>query len=103
SFVIRHPQIQKLRYLKVKLFIYVGGFQAVYFEHEGALAQAVAPLFQGLTGEYIEVGVFLVNGREVLGAQQNSRVVVDGSAQAVPQAGLQARYGKKRIVGRIVR
>ena len=72
------------------------------FKHQGAFSKAVAPGEQVGAGEKIKAGIFFKNRGQILGLEQDGRVVVDGARQTVPQAGLQACHREQRVIDRML-
>src|SRR5215210_6351703 len=70
------PQ-QEIRNCKIELLVDIPGFVCIDLKHHWPLANPVVPLDQVFAGEEIETRVLLVNWRQVLGLDEDCRVVVD--------------------------
>src|SRR5574339_714760 len=73
------PQ-QEICNCKVKLLVDIPGFLGIDFEHQWFLSNAVMPLDQVLAGKKVKTRILFVNWRQILGLDQNRRVVIDGPA-----------------------
>ena len=80
---------------KIQFIIDILGFTGRNFEHQWALTQTVTAFNQGLPFEDVHTGIFFVNRRQVLGAQEDVWVMVDGSPKLIPQTGLITRDPKQ--------
>ncbi len=93
KFFIRELSLQQvIANCKVQLFVDIPGFPGGNRVHQRFFANAVMPLDKVVAPEQIKTGVLLVDGRQVLGLDQLTRVVIDGTSILKIQSGLQACY-----------
>src|SRR5512135_1624801 len=99
--LILSPQ-KKICYRKIDFLIDIPGFVGIDFEHHCLLTDPVMLPDEVLTCKNVQARILLIDRRQVLGLDQHGRVMVDGAAGLVIEAGLQARHGEERVVGGVV-
>ena len=77
--LIFSPQ-QKICNCEVKLLIDIPGFLGIDFEHHRFFPDAMMSLDQVFAGKNIKARILFINRRQVLGLDQNGRIMIDGAA-----------------------
>ena len=83
---------------KFKFIVDVLRFTGRDREQHGAVTDAGVLFLQHFPGEDINAGVLFIDRGQVLGAQQNVLVMVDGTGQLVPIAFFDLGDGKQRVI-----
>jgi len=89
---------QKIDDVEVEQLVRCPGFAASDLEQQRALTQAVAPMQPGARAENVDATSSPHTPEEVLGLQEDVRVVIDGTPVLIVQARLPAGDGEERVV-----
>ena len=69
--------------LEVDLLIDIPGFIAIDLKHQWPITNPIVSLLELLEREDVKAGIFLIDRRQILRTQQNSRIVIDRTSESL--------------------